>query len=161
MWFGITFINIISNMQRRVFCLLILLAKIKGLFCILLLLLLFVSFGFLVAGFFPLILMEQPILYTYFLSQAWLGFLHMGTYQAAVLEGTFCVSIFLYFSRSVFHLSFSGLESQCAHCFFTLWDSILQPQSTLDIAIPQYGVKGRMIYYLSYWLKAFLFVWNS
>ena len=36
--------------------------------------------------------------------------------------------------------------------------SCSQPQSTPDIAISQYGVKGRMIYYLSHWGKILIFI---
>ena len=145
-------------MQRRFFCLLILLANINVLF--------WVGFFFVVwLVFFSISLSwNSPFcIYTFYqkldcdpsiwvLTKLLCLKLHPSSLQ-------FCISLDLY--SIYFFLALKATVPIDALPSETASSSCFQPQSILDIAIPQYGVKGRMIYYLSHWGKVLIFVWNS
>lgn len=93
-------INVILNMQRRVYLAYFACKKQSG--------------GF-VGVFLHLFLMEQLIFYIYiyiYILTSVLGILHMGTCQAAMLGATSWIFRTVYV---LFHIPFSGLESHCAH----------------------------------------------
>lgn len=106
------------------------------------------------------------ILYIYFQLQAWLGSFHMGTYQAAILEATYWVPIFIYlFDLCISYSIYSFLALKATVQTDALPSEMVffrcfKPHSTLNIGIPQCRVKGRIMY-LSHWGKVFILIRSS